>query len=439
MAKRKISFVLFLILSFTLTCKAQEVKLEDLINTALKNSQNVRTAILDDSIADERITEIKSNMLPQVSVNGDYKYYSQIPVQLISASIMGGPPNYYVPFEFGVPWNLGTTFSLGQLLFSQEYITGVKMAKTGKELSELSLKKTKEELVYNLSASYYNAQIINAQMDFIRGNITNISKLIETGKLLYENQMIKYSDVEKLQLNKTMLETQEQTLAVTYSEIINLLKFLAGIPQPDSLKIDNNITTKADIFRYTKIKPDRTEVRLLEKKKELYEIERKNIFAGYLPTLSAYGIYNYTFFGKGGGADLFKGYPASWFGLQLKWNIFDGLNRKSRMEQKDIELKKIDLQMNQLNENISMEMNNAMNQIILQRSTIQNRKEQLSLAEKLYDQTQLQFKEGLVTITDVIQSENSLKEAQNNYIVSIVKLLYAQLSWNKAAGKLINK
>ncbi|HPS65055.1 MAG TPA: TolC family protein, partial [Ignavibacteria bacterium] len=74
-----------------------------------------------------------------------------------------------------------------------------------------------------------------------------------------------------------------------------------------------------------------------------------------------------------------------------------------------------------------------------QNTNIKSRKEQLSLAEKIYDQTQLQFKEGLINITDVIQSDNSLREAQNNYLVSTINLLNARLSWKKASGKLINE
>lgn len=416
---------------------SQEVSLKELINKALQNNQSIKTTVLESSIAEEKITETKSNMLPQLSVSGDYKYYTQMIKQLVSASSMGGPENVYAPFEFGTPWNLGTSISLGQLLYSQEYITGVQMAHTGKDLSGLMVRKTKEDIAYNVSSAYYNAQIINTQIGFVKSNIVNMEKLITTGELLYENQMIKNSDVDKLKLNKTMLETQEKTLKVGYDEVINMLKFLSGTPQTESLLIDNEISTKTDVLPYSKIKPERVELKLLEKQKELNELERKNIFAGYLPTISAYGVFNYTYFAKGGGAGLWKGYPGSWVGLQLSWNLFDGLGRKSKIDQKKIELQKLDVQINQLNENISMELNNAKNQIILQEATILSRKEQLALAQKIYDQTQLQFKEGLASITDVIQSDNSLREAQNNYVVSVIKLLNAQLSWKKAAGKLI--
>ncbi|MFA7361350.1 MAG: TolC family protein [Candidatus Kapaibacterium sp.] len=434
--------LLFFIISIPLCLNAQEssqeLSLKDLVNKALQNNQSIKSSVLDETIADKRVSEVKSNMLPQININGDYKYYSQMPLQLVPSSTLGGPENVYIPFEFGTPWNLSTTISAGQLIYSQQYINGIKMANTGKDLSHFLVRKSKEDIVYNVSTLYYNAQIISANIGFIRSNIVNMEKLISTGELLFENQMIKNTDVEKLKLNKTMLETQENTINVTYDELINMLKFLSGFPQSDKLSISKDISTKIDIQPLRLSKPERIEVKLLEKQKELNELERKNLIAGYLPSLYAYGVYNYTFYGKGGGADLFKGYPASWFGLQLSWNIFDGLGRKTKIDQKNVENMKLDLQLNQINENISMELSNAKNQINLQESNIQSRKDQLSLAEKIYGQVRQQFNEGLINITEVLQSDNSLREAQNNYLVSLINLLNAQLSWKKAAGKLLN-
>jgi len=159
-------------------------------------------------------------------------------------------------------------------------------------------------VAYNVGATYYNAQIISTNINFIKSNITNMEQLISTGELLYQNQLIKNSDLDKLKLNRTMLETQEKTIKATYDELINMLKFLSGIPQSDILTINKEITTKTEVLPFVMIKPDRIEVKLLEKQKELNEIERKNIFAGYIPSLLAYGVYNYTFFAKGDGADL---------------------------------------------------------------------------------------------------------------------------------------
>lgn len=441
---RRVIVILFLMTGLLILpgkAESQEaVSLKQLVGMALQNSQTVKSAIIDHTIAVEKINEVKTNMLPQLNLSGNYQYYSQSPKQLMDASaLFGTPPGNYISFGSGIPWNLSTTFSLGQLIYSQEYITGVKLAHSGEELYELMIRKSKEDIAYNVSAAYYNAQILSSQLNFVESNIKNMETMIATSELLYENQMIKYTDVDKLKLNKTMLETQRETIKESYEEVINALKFLAGIPQTESLMIDNKISTGDFIMQNELIKPDRIELRLIEKKKEISELDRKNIIAGFIPSLAAYGIFNYTYYGKGGDNGVFKGFPASWFGLQLSWNLFDGFKRKSKLQQNDLDMQKLNVQLNQVNENISMELKNAQQQIKLQNVNIQSRKDQLSLAEKIYSQAQLQFKEGVITITDVLQSDNSLREAQNNYLVSTINLLNAQLSWKKAAGKLINE
>jgi len=61
------------------------------------------------------------------------------------------------------------------------------------------------------------------------------------------------------------------------------------------------------------------------------------------------------------------------------------------------------------------------------------------LAEKVYTQTQLQFKEGTTALTEVIQAENAVQDAQNNYLNTLINLRSADLNWKKASGTIIPK
>ncbi|MNL74362.1 Outer membrane efflux protein [compost metagenome] len=86
-----------------------------------------------------------------------------------------------------------------------------------------------------------------------------------------------------------------------------------------------------------------------------------------------------------------------------------------------------------------MEENNARNKFGVEQKNIHAKKEQVALAERVYKQIQLQFKEGTVSLTDVIQAENSLLDAQSNYLTSLVQILKAELEWKKATGQLVQK
>ncbi len=55
----------------------------------------------------------------------------------------------------------------------------------------------------------------------------------------------------------------------------------------------------------------------------------------------------------------------------------------------------------------------------------------------MYNQSQLQYKEGVATLSDLLNSETELRNAQNNYINALVQLKLAALELKKAGGNLL--
>jgi outer membrane protein TolC len=224
-----------------------------------------------------------------------------------------------------------------------------------------------------------------------------------------------------------------------YSQLVNLLKYYTGTPQADSMRISISVSGVAlprrDGFDETR----RTDVALLQKQRDLNELQDKNIKSGIIPTVNAYGVANMAFYAKAGENSTFQDVPGYWAGLQLNWSVFDGLARRAKRSQNQIDKEKLNVQLRQVKESIQMEESNARNKFGVEQRNINAKKDQVALAEKVYKQIQLQFKEGTVSLTDVIQSENSLLDAQSNYLTSLVQLLKAELEWKKATGSLIQK
>ncbi|BBE20084.1 hypothetical protein AQPE_4275 [Aquipluma nitroreducens] len=63
--------------------------------------------------------------------------------------------------------------------------------------------------------------------------------------------------------------------------------------------------------------------------------------------------------------------------------------------------------------------------------------DQIKLAKKIYNNTVLQNKQGMATITDLLLADNSLREAQQNYIVAMVNLRKAELEYKRVTGNLM--
>ncbi|WP_128545143.1 TolC family protein [Larkinella soli] len=420
------------------TARAQDLTLDQLVDRALKNNLSVQTARLDEAGTEARIREVKAGALPQVNLSGDYRRYAKIPGQVVPASIFGGPEGSYQTLAFGLPYNLSTTIQASQVLYNPSVGLGLKAARIGQDAASLQTLKTKEDVAYNVTATYYNLQATVQQMTFLRSNLESVDRLIRITELLRQNQLAQGIDVNRLQISRTTSATQIESVQANYNQLLNLLKYLTGTPQSDSLRVQVTLPESAPAPLHSQAETaGRTDLLLLDRQKLLNEIGQRNVRAGFIPTVAAYGVANSTFFGIGGENGILKNVPGYWFGLQLNWNLFDGLARKSRLQQQRIENGKITLQQQQVRESMAMEITNARNRFLVEQQNLAAGRDQVTLAEKVYGRAQLQFKEGMVSLTEIIQAENSLREAQNNYLNTLIRLRTAELDWKKATGTLV--
>ncbi len=419
---------------------AQDLTLEQLLDRAMHHNQQVQVARLEETKTDAYIREVKAGALPQINFSGDYKRYLKIPAQVIPASTFGGPEGQYQSLALGLPYNLSSTLQVQQSLYNPTLGIGLKAAKVSREVAGLQTLQTKEEVAYNVSSAYYNLQTVAQQMAFLRSNLAATDRLIQVTDLQYQNQLAQGIDVDRLRISRTQSQTQLASQRATYQELLSMLKYLTGIPQSDSIRvqvaIDENTAVPAALADPT---VSRTDLLLLNRQKSLNELNQRNTKAGYLPTLSAYGTANSIFYGEDGENSVLKHAPGYWVGLQLNWSLFDGQARKSRLSQQKIESRQLALQTRQTQQSISMDVANARNSFVVQQTNLMASREQVALAEKVYTQSQLQFREGTTSLTEVTNAENALREAQNNYLTTLVSLRTAELNWKKATGTIIPK
>ncbi|CAN5471284.1 TolC family protein [soil metagenome] len=419
--------------------QAQDYTLDQLINKALTNNFNVQTARLDEIKTEAQIAEVRASVRPQVNLSGDYRRYLKIPGQVIPASVFGGPEGSYSAVAFGLPYNLSTSVQATQQLYNQSLMIATKAAKASRNLSALQTQKVKEDVAYNVSATYYNLQTTAQQIAFLRTNLASTERLIRITDLRRQNQLAQGIDVDRLQLSKTSSQTQIESLQATYNQLLNALKYLTGTPQTDSLQVRTAIEETIPVAPSSEYTINRTDIQLLDQQKEINGLEQRNVKAGFVPTVAAYGVANSSVYAIGGDNSYIKNLPGYWLGLQLNWNVFDGLARKAKLSQKRIDDQRLDVQLRQTRESISMDIANSRNKFLVEQQNLSTNRGQVARAEKVYTQTKLQVKEGTVDITDVVQAETSLRDAQNNYLTTLVNLRTAELDWKKATGSLVNR
>jgi outer membrane protein TolC len=155
----------------------------------------------------------------------------------------------------------------------------------------------------------------------------------------------------------------------------------------------------------------------------------------YLPSLSFYAAYNYSYNMKPE-ADFRKGIQSAFLGLKLDWTLFDGLEKYNKQKVNAINSEKLVNQENLLQQQLDLATDNAKKQIQIQTSSLSISQEQLVLAQRVYKQTEAMFQEGTVSSNDLIQADNELQQAQTNVVTAYVQLRHAELDYLKSIGNI---
>lgn len=434
--KMKLLMVLT-ILIFTTNSEAQNWSLKQCIDTALVHNKTLKIAQGDIKIAKDKNKEAKGGLIPKLYANVDYRYYTDLPYQLLPASIFGGPPGIYKEAQFGVPHNLNANLMLDVPLYNPQTIGAITISKRAKELNQIQFQQTEEQVVFDVSNLYYNAQLVSNQIAFIKNGLSNSEKLLSNIQLLYSQQMAKGTDVDKIKLQQSQLNTQLSKANAQYQQILNLLKLQLGITPSRQITIEETFNTSSEIVKYT-TKPT-SDILLFNTKTLLLKSELKTLKLSHLPSFSLYGTYGTTGYGNYSGTnDFFKTYPIGFAGVKMSWLIFSGTTLEYKVFQKREELKQNTTRLELLNDKQNVQIENAQMQYDVASSNLLNSKSQLTLAETIYSKTIIQQKEGVASLTDVLLSDNTQKEAQQNFLSALVDVMKADLELKKVSGNILN-
>ncbi len=423
-----------LILIMNAPSQGQQLSLEQCIDTALIYNRNIMLSQHDLEISIEKNREIRGNLLPKLNGIADYRYYTDLPYQLMPAAAFGGPAGTYKEVQFGVPQSMNANLQLAVPLINMTSLNAIKSTRIATELSEIQKTKTDEDVVLEVSNAYYNAQILLTQIAFLDSNIINTGNLVKTTTLLYQQQIAKGTDVDRLKLQVEQITTQRSTVISQYQQVLNALKFLMGKPISDSIEVLN---TEKSIVKANLQSQITTEVLLIDKKIEFNNSELHGLRNLRLPSLSAYGVYGTTGFGTTGSDSFFNFHPIGYVGAQISFPLFNGKITQHKIAGKKIEIEKSHIQKDLVTEKSILDLRNAEMQYSLAIRNISVVSSQIDLAKKIYDNTVLQNKQGVANITDLLLADNALRESQQNYLVALINLRRAELEYKRVTGNLI--
>jgi len=200
---KKLATLLYLAVIAGLTGSAQQpYTLQDCIDTALQKSLQLKSDNYDLAKTQAGIGEAYSSLLPSVNASGSYQYYFQLQKQVIPANVFGGASGKYEAVSLSTPQSKSLGLSLNQTLFNASSLIALKAAKVAVHLNELQIRSSKEDLVYNVSATYYNIQSILKQQALVKENLATDEALLKVTTDQFAAGLATQTDLDRLTVQR---------------------------------------------------------------------------------------------------------------------------------------------------------------------------------------------------------------------------------------------
>jgi outer membrane protein len=155
-----------------------------------------------------------------------------------------------------------------------------------------------------------------------------------------------------------------------------------------------------------------------------------------LPSLSAFGQYNFNYFNNQFVKLYNQNFPNAYAGLSLSFPIFQGTKRSQQIKVAQLQLDRADYDFRAMRDSIGSQYTQSMAAYKSNLANYFTQKENLGLAKDVYNVIQLQYRSGIKTYLDVITANNDLFLAQINFINAAYQVLINKIDVQRSLGTL---
>lgn len=451
----------------------QTFTLQQCIDYALENSISARNAKLDEEIAQAKVKETVGIGLPQVNGTVSLTHNERLPrffsTRQTAFGFSGLADSLYNQFYpelenddvlasqnfFQLKSSGDAGVNVTQIIFNGSYLVGLQASQAYKELSYRSSAQTKEQIIQQVTKAYYAVLINKERSDLFTSNIARVDTLLRNTQALFKNGFAESIDADRIQVTLNNLVAERDKFLNLNELGIALLKFQMNYPLNQPIQVEGKIEdvqseVSTALYQETIDYNLRPDFQVLEANRKLQELNLKNQRAAYLPSLSAFANLGYSTqsatigglfktnsdISDNGSIGPDKWYPYTMFGLTLNVPIFSGFQTRYKVQQEKIALQKIQNTFVSVKSGIDLEVQQSTINYKNAMKSLNAQKQNMELASKVARITKIKYEQGVGSNLEVIDAEDSLRQAQTNYYNALYDVMVAKIDLDKAYGKL---
>ena len=441
MLHQKLSFLRLPLLSFFLLVSyasvgqqrdsvVQDASLPNLIRYALERQPVIRQSIVDQEITEQQIKSRLADWYPQISFNGLYQHNFQV-----QTNIIGGNP-----VQLGVKNTSALQGLLTQNIFNRDLLLANQTRREVRLQAAQQTTNVKIDVVSNVSKAFYDLVATEQQIKVANNNIIRLSRSLKDATAQYEAGIVDKTDYKRA----TILLNNALAAKKSYDEAMKgkteNLKALIGYPVTIDLRINYDSASLEQDIPVDTLQPldvnRRIEFQQLLTQRNLQEANVDYNRWAYLPTLSANAAYFRQYLNDDF-KDLYRqAFPQSYAGVVLALPIFQGGKRRYNLRAARLQVKRVELDLENSRNNINSEYAGATANYKASLANFRALKENVSLAQEVYDVINLQYRSGIRAYLEVVLAESDLRTAQLNYFDALYQVLAARVDVERALGNI---
>lgn len=420
------------------------LSLQQAANLALEKNPLRKAALADTKASSAGVREAQSFLMPHISFSEQatrgndpvYVFGSKLRQTRFTADNFAPPLNRMNnPLPYG---NFGTRFTGNWNLFdSFASWHGINRAKQMEAASNHALERADQEILFRVVQSYYGVLLAAKQLEVAEHAQATAKSILDRSQVRFDAGVVVESDLLSA---KVRLASRDQELIRARNNVElarSQLNTSMGVPIDALYQVADPLTDKSFVAaplaeweqKALTTRPDLKKIEAEQSAQALSVAIAKASFGPRLNAFAGWEMDNPTFLAGGGGNN--------WVGgLELQIDLFAGWAKRAALSREHANAEKIAALKQAANDAVRLEVRQAYfdqdtskQQVEVARSAISQAQESLRINQDRYDG-------GLLTITDLLGSEEAARRSQSDYWQAVYQFHISYANLELASGTL---
>lgn len=308
--------------------------------------------------------------------------------------------------------NFGTKIEVQQPIINMDAVYQKKAGQIKADVLNIKTLRTKEYVQFELRKAYMMLQLAYKMKETLENaketTLAN-KKVIDN---YYKNGMIQKSEVLYMDVRLSEIDSQIQLADSNIKNASDYLYFLLNEDSKDKvLKPTEPLEYKGNLVENNfTLNTSRKDLEAYNKSLEAYDLMIKSSKAKFLPRLNAFGSWE--MYDNKIAQFNANGYLV---GVQLSWNVFDGLKSKSEQEKYKSERQKAQTEIEQYTKQSQLELNKAVRSVQDADSKVTFTKQAWEQSQEAYRIRKNRYDQGLEKSADLLSAETLMSQKELEY------------------------